>query len=497
MKITDCHVHPRAVENYTEEVNHLLRHMRRHGIARMIASDLGDKWLAFPDAQTLRIANDRLQKACQANPEELYYLVYLNPQLNNWREEFERHCVTACGVKLWISLWTEENHYRCTVEVLQAAAAAGLPVLIHTFERTDGVSTGAVGVEGIIELARSVPACRIVAAHSCGSWRKAIKHAKEFPENIVFDISGSYPERGMVDRLVAAFGADRLLYGSDAYGRSFGSQLSKVMHSTLAAADMQKILHENATAIFKLPPLAEEKTADLPQWSIPQADEDHFCFVGQSEYFDHAVTCDDLERVSVRKRLFAVDLNVLGTADRVAANRKFAQKALAYKKIMPLAAVNLAEPLQALRQLEDMENFAGIWISPYLDNYKLDYAASREFFDFCAERKIGIWINTALSDDRFRCSKLRSRVVSFAEIAAFIHAAPENKYVFQAVHALAEASGSFPDYCRWECSRLSDGEYSAESLIRDRQGKVENLLWGSEYPFRDYRAVEDVLLGKI
>ena len=359
---------------------------------------------------------------------------------------------------------------------------------------------GAVGIDGIIELARAVPECRIVAAHACGNWRKAVKRVAEFPENIVFDVSGGYPERGMVERLAAAFGSDRLLYGSDAYGRSFGSQLFKVLGSKLSEGDLRKILYTNAMRVFRLPGINVESKISLSAWQIPGGNEDHFCFVGKSSYFDHAVDCRNLVEAAAHcgvDTLFAADLSVLESVDRVAANEEFKIEAKDFPAIKPLAAVNLINRQDCLRQLENMEGFAGIWISPYCDNYKLDYDSFREFFDLCAQRKIFVWINTALSDYRFRCKKLHSRVVSTAEIAEFIRQAPENYYTFQGVNMPLVMHQTMPEYCRWECSRLSDGEYSAEHLLRDKMGDVHNLCWGSEYPFREYDAVKSVLSGKL
>ena len=188
MRIIDCHVHPQPLADYDSGIQRLLNAMRSHGIERFIASDLCDVWAAFPEAGSVARANERLQKAAQNSNGEIEYLVYLNPQLENWQSELEKHRGTACGIKLWISLSTPENGFARTIDVLHEAARINLPVLIHTFERTDGVVPGAAGVEEIIMLAQAAPETVIVAAHSCGSWRKAIKNADRFPQNLYFDV---------------------------------------------------------------------------------------------------------------------------------------------------------------------------------------------------------------------------------------------------------------------------------------------------------------------
>lgn len=498
MAIIDIHVHPQAVPDYDGAACRLLEHMRMHGISRMILSDLGDGWRPFPDSRTVRIANDRVEKLCARFPDSLDYLVYLNPQLPDWREEFLRHRQTAVGVKLWISLRRENDRsLENSIEVLRMAAQCGLPVLIHTFDCTDGLAFGSIGIDGIIELAECVPNCTIVAAHACGNWRRAIEHAAKFPDNIFFDISGSYPERTMVARLVACFGANRILFGSDAPGRSWGSQLHKVMEADLNDVDRAAVLCKNAERIFRLAPPAEtdSKTCS-PRYEMADPREDHFCFAGRSPWFDHHVSAADLADVALRNGVtcaYAASLDALAAASKLAANESWLSETAPYRVIRPLAVVDPRDAEQSLRQLENIERFAGIWISPYLHHYQLDAVEFRLFFECCARRGIPVWINVALSDDRFRQRDLVTRKVLEREIVNFFRGAPQNRYVIQGAGNHSQLDKQLPDYVRLEYSRLSDGEYSAS----DFSGDLRRLCRGSEYPFRDYDAVDDVLSGKI
>ena len=412
MKIIDCHVHPSAVDNYVEEVDHFVKHMRSHGIGGMIASDLGVVWKAYPDKDMLRYANDRLLEMVRKYPGELFYLVYINPQLDNWADELARHEKTACGVKLWISLKDQESgDLSASVEVIRAAAERNLPVLIHCFERTDGNAGGSVGIDEIITFAESVPDSTLIAAHSNGNWRKLIAKADRVPENIFFDTSGCYPERTMVRRLVATFGAKRILYGSDAPGRSFGSQLNKVFSAGLSDDELNDVLYANARRIFKLPETAVPDK-NLPSWDLPGSDEDNFCFAGTSPYWDHAVTAADLVEAAAGQnveRLFAVSLAAATGVDFCCENLKWLQETAPFKAIRPLAAVDLRNKEQTLQQLENISGFAGVWVSPYLHNWSLSDRTFEWFWEVCADRKIKVWVNTALSDDRFRSHRLQTQ----------------------------------------------------------------------------------------
>jgi len=48
-------------------------------------------------------------------------------------------------------------------------------------------------------------------------------------KNLYSDLAGSDPTTGFVEMAVRELGPDRVIYGSDVGGRSFASQLGKVM----------------------------------------------------------------------------------------------------------------------------------------------------------------------------------------------------------------------------------------------------------------------------
>ncbi len=505
MLIIDCHVHPTPGRDYFAEGEHLMRHMRQHGIAMLLASDLGEGWLQFPDSATVKAANLRMRELAAKHAPALQYLVYLNPQQPDWREELAAHAATAVGVKLWISLKASDGSLDHAVAVLRAAAELNRTVLIHTYHRTDGNLPGEVDLDDLIGLANRVPECRIVAAHSGGNWRQAIARKERIPANVWFDVSGGYPERGMVRRLVDAFGAERILYGSDAPGRSFGSQLIKVTEAGLTAAELELVFHTNAMRLFELEAAcaqlpaatAPEGCGVLPGRSLPESSEDHFCFAGQARYWDQAATAAELAAELERHRVtaaYAVGLETIFAADRLAANRDWQKAAARFPAIRPLAAVDPRDPA-ATRQLEALAGFAGVWVSPYLHDYDLNDPAFGWFWETCSARRIGLWINVALSDDRFRDPELVTRPVTEENLRTFMRRAPGNRYVVQGMTDLAVLTAAAPEGWRCEDSKLSDGEYVAERFFGT--GHAAGLIRGSEYPFRVYHAVDDVLYGRI
>ena len=498
MTIIDCHIHPQTEGDYHANFCRLVRHMMQHNIGKAVISDLGNGWKAFPDNATLITANERVSREARSSGGRVEYLVYINPQNQGWKEVFDRFIQNSCGVKLWISLRSAEHGLERTKDVLRLAAKHDKAVLIHTFDLTVPGQPGQIGMAEIIELAGAVPDCRIVAAHSGGNWRKAISLAEQIPGNVVFDISGGYPERTMVRRLTDAFGSRRILYGSDAYGRSFGSQLSKLQDCGLDSEELCDILYRNSMRVFKLSPAEPVPDAAAQKWDIPAQNEDNFCFTGSSVYWDHCAAPADLAAAAERRgvsTLFAASLEALTCRDKISANMRHLRECADYPQIKVLAVADLGDMRGTMAQLEALDGFAGVLISPYLHNYRLDYRSYAGFFDFCSKRDIPVWINTALSDDRFRDIRLQTRRVSVEEIIAFLKDVPLCRFTFQGCPPDVGLSRAMPDNCRMECSRLSDGEYAPEELFRD--GCPGKLCFGSEYPFREYGSVQSVLAGEL
>ena len=78
-------------------------------------------------------------------------------------------------------------------------------------------------------------------------------------DNVLLDIGGNECNAGYVQILVDHVGADRVIFGTDMPGRSFPSQLAKVLGADIAVEAKEKILYENMARV-----LAETKTIENP-----------------------------------------------------------------------------------------------------------------------------------------------------------------------------------------------------------------------------------------
>jgi predicted TIM-barrel fold metal-dependent hydrolase len=103
----------------------------------------------------------------------------------------------------------------------------------------------------LAELAARQPRTTFIAAHAGLDWEMGIKALAESP-NVLVDTCGFDPEMGYTEMAVHKLGAARVVYGSDATGRSFASQLAKVRGADISDEDKARILGGNMKRVLGL-----------------------------------------------------------------------------------------------------------------------------------------------------------------------------------------------------------------------------------------------------
>jgi len=490
-----------------------LEHCRDCGITLAVVSSLGS-WARYPDADDIRRANDEARCMAETAQGMVLWFAYINPQNDNALTELDRALADgACGVKLWVSLKDPATGSLARVlPILAEAERRRVPVLIHTYQRTDANLEGEVTVAEFADLARQFPTLTMIAAHSGGNWRQCLGLLRDLP-NTVVDICGGYPETGMVEALVADLGVERVLYGSDALGRSFVSQVAKVTLSSLSEADQERILWENSARLLKLTPgqvsAAQMTAAGLPatpRLALPAFAEDHFCFAGSWPFRSSAApTPADLDCALAAvgiARAYVADAASVYALDVLAANRAFLDAASGRPRLAPLALMVPYAPNWRAVLEESRGRAVGGVVYPYLHNWRLDEPRWRPFFEACAAAGFPLWINTAISDGRFRHRGVVWRDVSTDELIAWMQAAPANDYVVQGAGfgQIKAALERCPQArrVRFEISKLTDTSTVLPALVR--QHGWDRLVLGSEFPFRDLRQVRQaagVLCGAV
>jgi uncharacterized protein len=242
--IIDCHVHlyRQPGEAMETKIAEMLACMDRLSLDRVCVS-MGGMLIAHPTAADLIEANAYVAAAAAAAPDRITGFVYTSP---NHPELAVEHIAQYAalgfgGVKLWVCRLADH----CGNDpVCEQAQRFGLPVLSHTWTKTGGNMETESEPKHLVPLALRHPQVNFIMAHSGGDWERGLRTVADIP-NISPDTCGFDPEAGFVELAVSLCGADRVLYGSDATGRSFASQLSKVTGADISDADKALILSGN------------------------------------------------------------------------------------------------------------------------------------------------------------------------------------------------------------------------------------------------------------
>lgn len=250
--VIDCHVHPTAAQGEGPErcAEEMLRFADRMGI-EWLGTSLGPTFHREPDEAQVVADNDFNARMIELHPDRFFGYVTLNPNyLRQSLREIEARIAEGpfVGIKLWVALCCDHPNVD---EICERAAELEAPVLQHTFFRTGGNHPGESSPDEIARLAARHPKVDFISAHAGLNWERGIRAVADSP-NVLVDMCGFDPEAGVTEMAVAWLGAERVLYGSDACGRSFASQLAKVYGAEISEEDRRKILSGNMRRVLGL-----------------------------------------------------------------------------------------------------------------------------------------------------------------------------------------------------------------------------------------------------
>jgi predicted TIM-barrel fold metal-dependent hydrolase len=229
-RIWDGHSHLEATPGDTPEqrMEVLIRCADRLGIERLILSQ-GYSSDDHPTPDGLREENDRVLRAVRRFPERAYGSVYLSPSFPEFSlQEFDR-CVRDGPM---VGIGELQTDKRCNAPemdaIVERAISMQAPILQHTWLNARGNGEGESTPYDLVELARRHPRANFICGHTGGDWERGIRIIRE-TKNISADMAGFDPTSGVVEMAVRELGPQRVVYGSDVGGRSFASQLAKVI----------------------------------------------------------------------------------------------------------------------------------------------------------------------------------------------------------------------------------------------------------------------------
>jgi hypothetical protein len=157
------------------------------------------------------------------------------------------------GIKLWVAKRCNDP---ALDPIVQLATQLQIPIYQHTWLKITGNLPGESTPSNLADLAGRHPEATLLCGHAGGDWEHGIRAVRPF-KNIYLETAGGDPTAGIVEMAVRELGAERVIYGSDAGGRSFASQLAKVEAAEIPERAKEKILGGNLRRL--LAPILESK----------------------------------------------------------------------------------------------------------------------------------------------------------------------------------------------------------------------------------------------
>jgi predicted TIM-barrel fold metal-dependent hydrolase len=236
-----CHLREDGATPPEELMTRTLGYADRMGIERLIFLSFGHKDSSPQDVVKV---NDRYLRGLEKRHPRALGFVFVNPNhVENGLRELDR-CVRdgpMVGVKLHVSL-------RCDAPqldpILRRAAELKAVVYQHTWMKTPGNEPGESSPADVVELSARHPDAALICGHSGGNWELGVRTLRKH-RRIPMAVEGFDPAAGVVEMAVRELGAERVLYGSDVSGRSFASQLAKVVGADIPDDARRLILGGN------------------------------------------------------------------------------------------------------------------------------------------------------------------------------------------------------------------------------------------------------------
>jgi hypothetical protein len=251
--IWDGHTHLEGFEGTTgaERMADLLHFADRMGIERMCV------FLGFPfnfrgTAEDMRHQNDQVLDAVNHSHGRAFGYAYMNPNYPQACLDDLNRCVRDGPM---IGLKFELGQPQCadTPEmdaIIARASELHAVVMHHTWIKTFGNDVGESTPMDLVKLARRHPSVTIFCGHIGGNWELGIRAIRDV-KNLYGDLCGSDPTAGYTEMAVRELGAARVLYGSDVGGRTFASQLAKVMGADIPDSTRRLVLGGNLRRLLQ------------------------------------------------------------------------------------------------------------------------------------------------------------------------------------------------------------------------------------------------------
>lgn len=139
--------------------------------------------------------------------------------------------------------------------LMECCAAHDVPVLQHTWKQVGPEGPGSGNFpneatpERLLTLARRHPRVKFCGGHGGGDWEWGVAAYKQV-DNIWLDMGGGEAINGFMELALRALGPSRIVFGTDIWGRSIPSQVSRIVACDASDADKERMYWRNAVEIF-------------------------------------------------------------------------------------------------------------------------------------------------------------------------------------------------------------------------------------------------------
>jgi uncharacterized protein len=255
----DQHAHLNAAPGNTpeERAAFLVKCMDRVGVERIIVSQGYCDYRAPTPVEQFRLENERTMRAAKAFPDRIYGSVFVAPTLLDFSMQELKRCIIDGPM---VMIGEIEAEARCNVPemdpIAEWAVANEVVVLQHEWLLAGGNGPRDSFTYDVVELAKRHPKLQIVAAHLGGNWELGIRYMRDTP-NVYAGLAGFDPGAGVVEMAVRELGAERVIWGTDIGGRSFSSQMAKVLSADIPDSAKELILGGNLRRL--LTPVLKKK----------------------------------------------------------------------------------------------------------------------------------------------------------------------------------------------------------------------------------------------
>jgi predicted TIM-barrel fold metal-dependent hydrolase len=245
-EIWDVHCHLASpLKDPTPEarLGRLLEVADRMGISRLCVY-MGMKWSYDPSPAEFRKQNDEVLAAIGRYPDRAFGFVYINPKHPRESLDEINRCIAdgpMVGVKLWVAARANSPQLD---PIIERATELKAVIFQHTWIKVSGNLEGESTPMDLVALARRHPAAKLICGHTGGDWEQGVRAVRAQP-NISVDLGGGDPVAGITEMALRELGPGRVLFGSDAPGRSFASQLAKVHGAEISDESKIRIFASN------------------------------------------------------------------------------------------------------------------------------------------------------------------------------------------------------------------------------------------------------------